>query len=82
MISRLPHTCSPEVFWFDIPPRLSATENTLRMVVFGGGLVLCFLSWIALIAAPDSAWSMSAVGFLAPSRSRGCRGRRGRTSAL
>lgn len=34
LASRLPHGFSPAVFWFNIPPLLSAAENTLRMAVF------------------------------------------------
>ena len=86
--SRLPNAFAPEVFSFDIPELLSATENVLRMAVFalpffapfelvtqsqkvgiavfGIGLAIYFVSWLPLIAAPDSRWSTSALGFLAP----------------
>ena len=86
--SRLPRSFSPEVFRFNIPTLLSATENALRIAVFALpffaplelatrsqevgiavfciGLTIYFLSWLPLIAAPDSRWSLSAVGFLAP----------------
>ena len=86
--SRLPQAFSPAVFWFNIPPFLSAAENTLQIVVFalpflapfeliaksqkvgiavfGVGLAIYFVSWLPLIAAPNSSWSLSAFGFLAP----------------
>ena len=86
--SRLPPAFSPEVFSFEIPPLLSAAENTLRIAVitlpflapfelitktqklgiavFGVGLAVYFVSWLPLLAAPNSSWSLSVFGFLAP----------------
>ena len=88
LTSRLPQSYSPEVFWFEIPPALSMSENTLRffvialpffspleivarsqklgLAIFGAGLAIYFTSWLPLIYAPKSAWSISAIGFLAP----------------
>jgi len=51
---------------FFAPFELVAKLQKVGMVVFGVGLAIYFVSWLPLIAAPNSPWSRSAVGFLAP----------------
>lgn len=36
------------------------------LIVYATGSALYYLSWLALMRAPDSAWSNSAPGFIAP----------------
>jgi hypothetical protein len=51
---------------FFAPFELAAKMQKRGIVIYGVGLALYFISWLALIAAPNSAWSQSAIGFLAP----------------
>ena len=46
--------------------RVSTPGQKLGLSLFLSGLLAYFASWVILIASPQSAWSMSAVGFLAP----------------
>jgi hypothetical protein len=46
--------------------QLSTPHQKLGLGLYLAGLLSYFASWIALIAVPWSAWSMSAIGFLAP----------------
>jgi hypothetical protein len=51
---------------FFAPFELISTWQRVGLAVFGIGLAIYFASWIPLIAAPSSSWSLSAIGFLAP----------------
>lgn len=50
-----------------VPLRFSWAGQEAAWVVYGSGLLVYFCSWLPLIHRPDSRWSRSAVGFLAPS---------------
>jgi hypothetical protein len=51
---------------FFAPFELSARPQRVGLALDGVGMAVYFASWFPLIAAPDSSWSHSAVGFLAP----------------
>jgi hypothetical protein len=51
---------------FFAPFELIAKLQKIGVAVFGVGLAIYFLSWLPLIASPNSSWSRSAAGFLAP----------------
>lgn len=46
--------------------QFSTSHQRLGLGIYLAGLLGYFASWTALIAAPWSSWSMSAIGFLAP----------------
>jgi len=46
--------------------RVSTPGQKLGLRLYLAGLLLYFASWAVLIVLPQCAWSMSAVGFLAP----------------
>ena len=46
--------------------QFSTPHQKLGLGLYLTGLLCYFASWVALIAAPWSSWSMSAIGFLAP----------------
>lgn len=58
-----------QVFVFALPVlmriRLDTPRQRLGLKLYGAGLVAYFASWFALILFPDSAWSTSAIGFVA-----------------
>jgi hypothetical protein len=49
-----------------MPLEVSARAEQWALLVFALGTLVYFASWLALIAAPSSAWSLSAFGFVAP----------------
>jgi hypothetical protein len=49
-----------------MPLELASGPQRRRLAMFAAGTAVYFASWVALIAWPDSAWSTSAAGFLAP----------------
>jgi hypothetical protein len=49
-----------------MPLELATPGQRRRVALFAAGTAVYFASWVALIAWPDSAWSTSAAGFLAP----------------
>ena len=49
-----------------VPLELRSRAQRVGAVVFAGGIAGYGLAWFALIAAPHSAWSTSALGFSAP----------------
>lgn len=49
-----------------MPLRISTRTQKIGLFLYLGGLTLYFISWLALIYLPDSEWSMSLSGFLAP----------------
>ena len=51
---------------FFMPLSISSARQRTGIGLFIAGNLLYFASWLALIAAPDSLWSQSAIGFLAP----------------
>lgn len=51
---------------FFMPLSVSSTLQRKGLVIFIGGILVYFASWLALIAAPNSQWANSSVGFLAP----------------
>lgn len=51
---------------FFAPFQLVTKSQKVGIAVFCIGLTLYFLSWLPLIVAPDSHWSRSTFGFLAP----------------
>lgn len=51
---------------FGMPLRWSTPTQRQRLGIFAAGTLVYFASWTWLIAAPDSTWSLSATGFLAP----------------
>jgi hypothetical protein len=51
---------------FAMPLEVRSPLQRWALVLFGVGVVVYFGSWLPLMLAPQSAWSTSAVGFLAP----------------
>jgi hypothetical protein len=51
---------------FFMPLHLSTKRQKRGMALFIVGTLVYFASWLLLIAAPQSSWATSAVGFLAP----------------
>jgi hypothetical protein len=49
-----------------MPLRVKSRSQRTGVVVFIVGAVIYFASWLVLIDAPDSAWSHSIIGFMAP----------------
>jgi hypothetical protein len=49
-----------------MPFRWNTPQSQIGIAVYLVGLVVYFASWIPLMLAPDSAWSNSFLGFLAP----------------
>lgn len=60
--SRLPVFSLP----FFMPLEVSTRSQRLALLTFAVGTQVYFSSWLALISAPTSAWSLSALGFTAP----------------
>jgi hypothetical protein len=50
---------------FLMPLEVSTRSQRWALLLFAIGTLIYFASWIALIAVPMSAWSTSALGFLA-----------------
>jgi hypothetical protein len=51
---------------FLMPLSVASPRQRAGLGLFIAGNLVYFASWLALIAAPDSLWSRSALGFLAP----------------
>jgi hypothetical protein len=51
---------------FFMPLQVSTRRQKAGVALFIVGTLVYFASWLALIAAPQSGWSSSAIGFLAP----------------
>lgn len=51
---------------FLAPFELTAKSQKAGIAVYCIGVTIYFLSWLPLILAPQSYWSLSAVGFFAP----------------
>jgi hypothetical protein len=49
-----------------LPIQLKEAWNKAGLAVISLGTLIYFGSWLPLLLAPDSAWSQSAIGFLAP----------------
>lgn len=49
-----------------MPLSIKSTQQKRGGILYLTGTLLYFLSWLALIYFPDSAWSNSRLGFLAP----------------
>lgn len=49
-----------------MPLEIRTHAHRVRLMLFAAGVAVYFASWVALIAWPASAWSTSAIGFLAP----------------
>jgi hypothetical protein len=49
-----------------MPLRIVTDGQKLGLALYIGGSCVYFLAWLALMVFPHSAWSLSAVGFLAP----------------
>lgn len=49
-----------------IPLELNTGRQKTGIMVYMGGLLLYFASWLLLMYAPGSSWSTSAAGFSAP----------------
>jgi len=45
---------------------LSETTGTKGLIVYAFGSMLYYISWLLLMCFPDSAWSKSVFGFIAP----------------
>jgi hypothetical protein len=54
------------VFPLLLPLRVQDTVSKTGMATYLIGMTLYFITWIPLIWTPDSIWSQSAVGLLAP----------------
>jgi hypothetical protein len=54
------------VFPLLMPLRITTNTQKLGLALYLAGTLIYFLSWIALMYFPQSVWSMSAFGFLAP----------------
>ena len=51
---------------FLMPLDLAAPERIRALLIVAAGTLLYFASWLALILFPSSAWSSTALGFVAP----------------
>jgi hypothetical protein len=51
---------------FLMPLELTTVSQQRGLKMFVAGMILYFLSWLALILFPQSQWSVSWIGFLAP----------------
>lgn len=51
---------------FFMPLRLRERAQRRALLLFAAGTLIYFGSWLALMAAPQSAWATSALGFTAP----------------
>ena len=51
---------------FAMPLSTSTPARRWSLFIFGLGSLVYFSSWLALIVSPDSRWSTSALGFMAP----------------
>ena len=51
---------------FLMPLNLASTRQRIGLRIFITCTLVYFASWLPLIAAPNSPWSQSAIGFLAP----------------
>ena len=49
-----------------MPLRWDTAQSKIGIVVYAMGLLIYFASWVPLMVAPESAWSNSLFGFLAP----------------
>ncbi|MBC8505100.1 MAG: hypothetical protein ISR58_18235 [Anaerolineales bacterium] len=49
-----------------IPMQLKDSMSKAGLIVYGIGTLIYFSTWLPLMLAPQSAWSLSAVGALAP----------------
>jgi len=54
------------VFPLLMPLRIATNTQKIGLALYLAGTLVYFLSWIALMYFPQSLWSMSAAGFLAP----------------
>jgi hypothetical protein len=54
------------VFPLLLPIQLKDAWNKAGLAVYGLGTLIYFASWLPLLLSPDSAWSQSAAGLLAP----------------
>lgn len=54
------------IFTLLMPLRISTPVQKKGLILYTGGTFLYFSSWLVLIYFPDSAWSRSMPGFLAP----------------
>ncbi|MEO7359008.1 MAG: hypothetical protein ABI120_01675 [Gemmatimonadaceae bacterium] len=51
---------------FAMPLQIATTQERRSLYMFALGTVVYFASWLALMYWPDSSWSSSALGSLAP----------------
>jgi hypothetical protein len=49
-----------------MPLDIRTRTQQIGLGIYFSGLLVYFLSWFALMQSPDSAWSASAAGFMAP----------------
>ena len=49
-----------------MPLKIESRSQKLGLAVFVAGAAIYFASWVALIYFPESAWSRSIFGFMAP----------------
>lgn len=49
-----------------LPLRVQDTVSKTGLMVYFIGTLIYYITWIPLIWAPDSIWSLSAIGLLAP----------------
>jgi hypothetical protein len=49
-----------------LPMQVKDRLSKTGLIVYLAGTMIYFAAWIPLILAPDSAWSQSAIGLLAP----------------
>lgn len=49
-----------------MPLRISESIQKRGLLLYIGGTLLYFVSWLLLIYLPDSTWSNSFIGFMAP----------------
>jgi hypothetical protein len=54
------------IFPLFMPLRWDTAKSKLGIAVYLIGVLVYFASWIPLMVAPESAWSNSLLGFLAP----------------
>lgn len=49
-----------------MPLSISTFKQKRGLILYVGGTILYFVSWLGLIYFPDSRWSSNAFGFMAP----------------
>ena len=54
------------IFTLLMPLSISTLEQKQGLILYVGGVILYFVSWLVLIYFPESIWSSNVFGFMAP----------------